>query len=91
LFKPVYHRFGKKASVYIPWGVSKNADKKMEERKRNCSLQVCPDHIHMLPEILSKYSVSGITGYLKGKSSLMIFEKYANLKYKSRGFLMCGL
>ena len=36
----------------------------------------------MLVEIPPKYSVSGIMGYLKGKSSLMIFEKYANLKYK---------
>ena len=44
--------------------------------------EVCPDHIHMLREIPPKYSVSGIMGYLKGKSSLMIFEKYANLKYK---------
>ena len=44
--------------------------------------EVCPDHVHMLMEIPPKYSVSGIMGYLKGKSSLMIFEKYANLKYK---------
>ena len=36
----------------------------------------------MLVEIPPKYSVSGIMGYLKGKSSLMVFEKYANLKYK---------
>ncbi len=44
--------------------------------------EVCPDHIHMLIGIPPKYSVSGVMGYLKGKSSLMIFEKYANLKYK---------
>ena len=42
----------------------------------------CPNHIHMLISIPPKYSVSQIMGYLKGKSSLMIFEKYANLKYK---------
>ena len=42
----------------------------------------CPDHIHMLVRIPPKYSVSEIMGYLKGKSSLMIFEKHANLKYK---------
>ena len=41
--------------------------------------EVCPDHIHMLVEIPPKYSVSRIMGYLKGKSSLMVFEKYANL------------
>ena len=42
----------------------------------------CPDHIHMLLSIPPKYSVAQVMGYLKGKSSLMIFEKYANLKYK---------
>ena len=44
--------------------------------------EVCPDHIHMLVEIPPKYSVSEIVGYLKGKSSLMIFDRHANLKYK---------
>ena len=38
-----------------------------------------PDHIHMLASIPPKYSVSEVVGYLKGKSSLMIFEKHANL------------
>ena len=42
----------------------------------------CPDHIHMLVRIPSKYSVSEIMGYLKGKSSLIIFDRHANLKYK---------
>ena len=41
-----------------------------------------PDHIHMLVSIPPNYSVSEVVGYLKGKSSLMIFEKNANLKYK---------
>ena len=44
--------------------------------------EACKDHIHMLISIPPKYSVAQIMGYLKGKSSLMIFEKYANLKYK---------
>ena len=44
--------------------------------------KACKDHIHMLVSIPPKYSVAQIMGYLKGKSSLMIFEKYANLKYK---------
>jgi putative transposase len=44
--------------------------------------EACKDHIHMLVSIPPKYSVAQIVGYLKGKSSLMIFEKYANLKYK---------
>ena len=42
----------------------------------------CPDHIHMLVSIPPKYSVSDFVGYLKGKSSLEIFERHANLKYK---------
>ena len=40
------------------------------------------DHVHMLVSIPPKYSVSQFMGYLKGKSSLMIFDKHANLKYK---------
>ena len=44
--------------------------------------EACPDHIHMFVRIPPKYSVSEIMGYLKGKSSLMIFERHANLKYK---------
>ena len=44
--------------------------------------EACKDHIHMLISVPPKYSVAQIMGYLKGKSSLMIFEKYANLKYK---------
>lgn len=42
----------------------------------------CPDHIHMLVRIPSKMSVSSFVGYLKGKSSLMIFDKHAHLKYR---------
>ena len=41
-----------------------------------------PNHIHMFISIPPKYSVSEVMGYLKGKSSLMIFERHANLKYK---------
>lgn len=44
--------------------------------------ELCPDHIHMLVRIPPKYSVSEIMGYLKGKSSLIIFDRHANLKYK---------
>ena len=44
--------------------------------------ELCRDHIHMLVSIPPKYSVSQIMGYLKGKSSLMIFDRHANLKYK---------
>ena len=44
--------------------------------------EACPDHIHMLVSIPPKLSVSSFMGYLKGKSSLMIFDKYSNLKYR---------
>ena len=44
--------------------------------------EMCPDHVHMLVEIPPKYSVADIVGYIKGKSSLMIFDRHANLKYK---------
>lgn len=46
--------------------------------------EVCPDHVHMLVEIPPKVAVSSFIGYLKGKSSLMIYEKYTELKYKYR-------
>lgn len=54
--------------------------------------EACVDHIHMLLRIPPKYSVSDIIGYLKGKSSLMIFERHANLKYRygSRHFWCRG-
>ena len=43
---------------------------------------LCPDHIHMLVSIPPKMSVSSFVGYLKGKSSLMIFDRHANMKYR---------
>ncbi len=46
--------------------------------------EVCVDHVHMLVEIPPKMSISNFMGYLKGKSSLMIFEKWGNIKYKYR-------
>ena len=44
--------------------------------------EICSDHVHMLVEIPPKMSVSEFVGYLKGKSTLMIFERHAHLKYK---------
>ena len=46
--------------------------------------EACPDHIHMLVEIPPKVAVSSFMGYLKGKSSLMICEKFPELRYKYR-------
>ena len=42
----------------------------------------CKDHVHLVLPIPPKYNISSIMGYLKGKSSLMIFDRHANLKYK---------
>ncbi|KAA0461131.1 IS200/IS605 family transposase, partial [Staphylococcus aureus] len=44
--------------------------------------EACKDHIHMLVSIPPKLGVSSFVGYLKGKSSLMIFDRHANLKYR---------
>ena len=46
--------------------------------------EVCPDHVHMLVKIPPKYSVSQFMGYLKGKSSLMIYEQFGDLRFKYR-------
>lgn len=46
--------------------------------------EVCPDHIHMLVEIPPKMSVSSFMGYLKGRSSTMMYEQFGELKYKYR-------
>ena len=55
--------------------------------------EACPDHIYMLVSIPLKLSISSFMGYLKGKSSLMIFDRHANLKYKygNRKFWYRGL
>ena len=54
--------------------------------------EVCPDHVHLLLSIPPKMSVSSFMGYLKGKSSLMMYQKYGNLKfaYRNREFWCKG-
>ena len=54
--------------------------------------EACPDHIHMLVSIPPHISIAQFMGYLKGKSTLMIFDRHANLKYKygSRNFWCRG-
>lgn len=63
----------------IGWILRKLCDEKGIEI---IQADACPDHVHMLVSIPPKYSVSSIMGFLKGKSSLMIFDRHANLKYK---------
>ena len=54
--------------------------------------EVCPDHIHLLVSIPPKMSVSSFMGYLKGKSSLLIFQRFGNMKfaYRNREFWCKG-
>ena len=54
--------------------------------------EACPDHIHMLVSVPPHISIAQFMGYLKGKSTLMIFDRHANLKYKygSRSFWCRG-
>ena len=54
--------------------------------------EICPAHIHMLVSIPPKMSVSGFMGFLKGKSSLMIFQRFGNMKfaYRNREFWCRG-
>ena len=54
--------------------------------------EICPDHIHLLLSIPPKMSVSGFMGYLKGKSSLMIFQRFGDMKfaYRNREFWCKG-
>lgn len=54
--------------------------------------EACPNHVHMLVSIPPHLSISQFMGFLKGKSSLMIFDRHANLKYKygSRNFWCRG-
>ena len=46
--------------------------------------EICPDHVHMLVSIPPKVAVSSFMGYLKGKSSLMIYEQFGDMKFRYR-------
>ena len=81
VFAPKYRRMG----IYnqIKTDIGKILRKLCEQKGVEIiEAEACPDHIHMLLSIPPKYSVAQIMGYLKGKSSLMIFDRHANLKYK---------
>ena len=81
VFTPKYRRqeiYGK-----IKQGIGQIIRKLCEAKKVEIlEAEACPDHIHMLVSIPPNISVSQFMGYLKGKSSLMIFDRHANLKYK---------
>ena len=73
--KVIYNKLRKDIGVILKWLCSYKGIEIIE-----CHL--ISDHVHMLVTISSKYSVAQVMGYLKGKSSLMIFDRHASLKYK---------
>ena len=82
VFAPKYRRMVIYNKLKVDIGTILNT---LIERKPGVvklAAEACPDHIHLMLEIPPKYSVSEIVGYLKGKSTLMIFERHANLKYR---------
>ena len=82
----IYNRLRKDIVEIIKILLNRKPDVKIIEG------EACPDHIHMLLEIPPKYAVADIMGYLKSRSTLMIFDRHANLKYKygSRHFWAKG-
>lgn len=80
-FAPKYRRKEKYGKIKVDIG---RILRKLCEQKgvEIVEAEACPDHIHMLVSIPPSISVAQFMGYLKGKSSLMIFDRHANLKYK---------
>ena len=81
--------------LQIPWVLAPKYRRKVfygEKRTEIREGEVCPDHIHLLLSIPPKMSISGFMGYLKGKSSLIIFQKFGNMKfaYRNREFWCKG-
>lgn len=81
VFAPKYRR--KEIYGQIKKDVGEILRKLCQEKKVEIiEAEACPDHIHMLVSIPPYLSIAQFMGYLKGKSSLMIFDRHANLKYK---------
>ena len=72
----IYHKLRRDIIEILTLLINRKPDVKL------ISGEACPDHIHMLLEIPPKYAVADFMGYLKSKSTLMIFDRYANMKYK---------
>ena len=81
MFAPKYRRLAIYGKIKVDIGkiLRKSCKQKGVEI---IEANACKDHIHMLVSIPPKYSVSSFMGYLQGKSSLMTFDRHANLKYK---------
>lgn len=81
VFAPKYRR--KVVYGEIKKDIGEILRKLCEEKKVEIiEAEACPDHIHMLVSIPPYLSIAQFVGFLKGKSSLMIFDRHANLKYK---------
>lgn len=82
----IYHKLRRDIIDILTLLINRKPDVKL------ISGEACLDHIHMLLEIPPKYAVADFMGYLKSKSTLMIFDRHANLKYKygSRHFWAKG-
>ena len=72
----IYHKLRRDIIEILTLLINRKPDVKL------ISGEACPDHIHMLLEIPPKYAVADFMGYLKSKSTLMIFDRHANLKYQ---------
>lgn len=79
VFAPKYRRIYNQIKIDIGKILRKLCEQKGIEI---IEAEACPNHIHMLISIPPKYSVAQVMRYLKGKSSLIIFDRHANLKYK---------
>ena len=91
VFAPKYRR--KEIYGQLRGDIGQIIRKLCEEKKVEIlEANACVDHIHMLVSIPPHLSVSQFMGFLKGKSTLMIFDRHANLKYKygSRHFWARG-
>ena len=81
VFAPKYRRMAIYGQIRVDIG--KILRKLCEQKSVEIiEAETCPDHIHMLVSIPPNLSVAQFMGYLKGKSSLMIFDRHANLKYR---------
>ena len=90
VFAPKYRR--KEIYGKLRKDIGEILRKLCEQKGAEIEAEACPDHIHMLVSVPPYISIAQFMGYLKGKSSLMIFDRHANLKYKygSRNFWCRG-
>ena len=83
MYKFYIKKLNTSKELYTPYTVTEiTTDPETKKEVEVINAEACPDHIHMYVSIPPKISISSFMGYLKGKSTLIIFERHANLKYK---------